>query len=84
MTHLRQFMFGDIHSVRSATTDIPDLVMVMLVDPEQPDRQTSTLEIVGEMKSSWTFELEEFPVTITSSIEDLGELDRPVGKIEFV
>ena len=82
VTHLHQFMFGDINSVRPATTDIPDLVILKVVDPEHPDSRTSTLEIVGELKTSWTFELEAFPVTVTSSIEDLGELERPVGKIE--
>lgn len=78
VTHLRQVMFGDIHSVRKTTEEIPDLVMVKVVDPEQPSRQTTVLVLVGEMKTWWTFELELFPVS--SPAEELAELERPVGK----
>lgn len=80
VTHLRQVMFGDIHSIRTTTMEIPDLVMVKLVNPEQPNRETTTLVLVGEMKTWWTFELEQFPVS--SPAEELGELERPVGKRE--
>lgn len=78
VTHLRQIMFGDIHSVRKTTMEIPDLVMVEVVNPEQPNRETTVLVLFGEMKTWRTFELELFPVS--SPAEDLAELERPVGK----
>lgn len=79
VTHLHDIMFGDIHSVRRTTTEIPDLVMVKLVNPEQPNRATTTLVLVGEMKTWWTLELELFPVS--SPVEELAELERPVGQV---
>lgn len=32
VTNMRDIMFGDIHSVRKTTMEIPDLVMVKLVE----------------------------------------------------
>jgi len=69
VTHLRQVMFGDVYSIRKTTMEIPDLVMVKLVNPEQPNRETTILVLVGEMKTWWTLELELFPVS--SPAEDL-------------
>lgn len=48
-------MFGDIHSVQKTTSEIPDLVMVKLVNPEQPNRAAIVLVLPGEMKTWWTF-----------------------------
>ena len=78
VTNMRDIMFGDIHSVRKTTMEIPDLVMVKLVNPEQPNRETTILVLVGDMKTYWTLELELYPVT--SRVEELTELERPVGK----
>ena len=64
VTHFHQVMFGDINSICLITREAPTLVMVKLVDLEQPNRETTILipvEELGELrrpvgKKGWTDE----------------------------
>lgn len=51
---MRDITFGGMHSTRKITMQTPDLVMVKLLNPEQPNRKTTVLAVVGDMATCWT------------------------------
>lgn len=51
VTSFRGLMLGDIHAVGPSCWEVPDVMLVQLEDPTQPDRGTTTLVTSGEIKT---------------------------------
>jgi hypothetical protein len=60
LSHAR---FGDIQSVEPNTTLFPDVVALTFTNPQSPVRPEGHLLAAGELKTFWTVELENYPVT---------------------
>lgn len=76
VTSFRGLMLGDIHAVGPSCWEVPDVMLVQLEDPTQPDRGTTTLVTSGEIKAFWIFE--QYPIGL--SVVVLSEIGTPVGK----
>ena len=42
------------HLLHDGGMKIPDIVMVKLLNPEQPNRETTVFAVVGDMATCWT------------------------------
>lgn len=78
VTRLRNLFFGDIQCVRLNPTLIPDVVLLSTENPGLPRRDNTAAIATGEIKTFWTFDLENYRLSAGS--EDLTALELPIGE----
>jgi hypothetical protein len=78
VSSLSNLRFGDIHSVKLQPASFPDVIVLGFTNALAPVRQEGHLLVVGELKTFWTVELEQYPVT--STLMERRNLEHPIGK----
>lgn len=78
VTSLSDTIFGDIYAVEASPTTIPDVVLLNVPNPDSPTPGTARLICVGELKTFWTFRLENYPAD--STIYRRLNLEHHIGK----
>ena len=79
VTRLRDVFFGDIQSVNvAAPLRIPDVTVSRVTNPQSLQGNALRVVAVGELKTWWMIELEQFP--ITDPEPSLVHLENHIGK----